>query len=222
MTAPRRGRPPRITPELILDAVDRRPDSSWTVTSIAAELGVSEPAIYYHFPSKQALLFALGARVLNELEMPSPDLAWEPWLEELAHRTLALYRHHWVWQDVNVALIVTAQPAGVRLLDRILSHLVACGFTLQKAAIATASVLTVVEAVGKAPRHLQGPALEDDSARRRDIAQVSDAPLAASLYGDPSSQDVDSTLRQMLAVVLSGIRVELAPRKSARGRRVRS
>jgi TetR/AcrR family tetracycline transcriptional repressor len=218
VTAPRRGRPPLVTPEAILDAVGSKQGLDWTMAGIAAELGVSEPAIYYHFPSKQALLFALGARVVSELELPSSDLEWEPWLEEFAHRMLGLCRSRPFLQDLDMAMVIGAQPAGVRLLEHILGHLVGCGFTLDDAAVACASVVAVVQPHVAGPSAV-GPA---DLATVRDVAVVANAPLVASYYADPEALDPDAAFRQMLAVALSGIRHELAPQPSSRRRRVRA
>lgn len=40
-----------------------------TLQKLAKRVGVSAPALYHHFASKQALLFALGEAAIDELEM---------------------------------------------------------------------------------------------------------------------------------------------------------
>ena len=191
------------------------------MAGIAAGLGVSEPAIYYHFPSKQALLLELGAHLLGTLQLPPSNLDWEPWLEEFAHEVLAFARSHRLLHDLDLGLVITAQSTSVRLLDQILGQLVQCGFTLESAALACGAVLAVVQPFAAMQAKATG-VTSDDHAMRHDIAVVAHAPLAAALYADPRSLNVEENLAGLLRVVLSGIRVELAPKAVARGRRGRA
>ena len=214
----RRGRPPRVSRETILDAVDARGDADWTMAGIASELGVSEPAIYYHFPSKQALVVALGARVLGEFQLPQPREDWEPWLEEFAHRLLAVYRGHPFLQDVDMASVVTLQPGSMHLLEDVLGYLVSCGFTLQDAVYAVHLVMTVVQQFGGTGARSSAQDAED----LRAAATAADAPLAADVYANPGLWDLDATLHGLLRVCLAGIRTELAPRRTRPGRWKRS
>src|SRR5690554_3775836 len=119
-TAPRRGRPPRVTPQAILDAVDAKGASDWTMASIAAELGVSEPAIYYHFSSKQALLAALGARVIADFPLPPRSTDWEQWLTDFALALLDCCRQHPFLLDIDMATAATNQPGSIGLMEELL------------------------------------------------------------------------------------------------------
>ena len=82
----RGGRPPRIRPEEILDVVATRIDEAWTMAGIARELGVSEAAIYYYYPTKADLLVALGQRLFSRLELPRAHGNWQTWLAETGLR----------------------------------------------------------------------------------------------------------------------------------------
>ena len=195
-----------MTADDILDAVDRHRDSAWTMASIAKELGVSEPAIYYHFPSKHALLVELGARVMRTLQLPSDDLDWEAWLEAFALEFVAVVRRHPFLHDVDMAAVVTLQPTSVGLVDKALETLVARGFDLEPAALALQTVLLVAQALSAPTRLVETAVLHD-------IASVTDAPLAKALYADAASLDPDRILRRLLQVALAGIRVELAPQQ---------
>ena len=206
---PRRGRPPRVTREDILDAVDTGGDS-FTMAGLAQELGVSEPAIYYHFPSKEALLIELGARVLSELHLPDPTLGWEPWLEQFARALLELYQRHPALHDVDMSVIIASQPAMVRLVDQVLRNLVDRGFPLQLAAVAIQTVLTVAQPYAKAANAQDQSTLNARQATLRDIALVADAPIAAALYSETPTYDTDALLQQQLRIVLAGIRAELS------------
>jgi len=212
--APRRGRPPKVSPEAILDAVDNKRDGDWTMASIAAELGVSEPAIYYHFPSKHALLVALGARVIGQLPMPAPSDDWEAWLGAFAQEALDFCRAHPFLADVELSAIAMQQTASVRLLDELLRHLVGHGFATEDALIAVTGVMLVVQ-------QFAHPPLVDLDAQRPHLAalaQASGAELADGVYRTDQYWEADEGFRRVLRVVLAGIRAELAPRRGRRAR----
>lgn len=55
-----------------------------TMRSLAAELGTSAPAVYYHVPNKQALLDLVAEALLREVRIPGPDSgSWQQRLIEL-------------------------------------------------------------------------------------------------------------------------------------------
>jgi TetR/AcrR family transcriptional regulator, tetracycline repressor protein len=210
--APRRGRPPKVSPEAILDVVDAKQSSDWTMASIAAELGVSEPAIYYHFPSKQALLVALGARVVGQLPVPAATENWEEWLGAFAEAALDYCRAHPFLADVELSAVAMQQTASVRLLDELLQRLHGYGFEKDSALMALAAVMVVVQ---QFTRTEVLASVQHD--RLTALARESGATLAEDAYRDGRYLDVDETFRRMLRVVLAGIRTELAPR--GRGRK---
>lgn len=71
-TAPRRGRPPRLSRDTILDAalalLDRTPREPLTVARIAAEVGAVPAALYRHFASLDELLDGVLARALGGVD----------------------------------------------------------------------------------------------------------------------------------------------------------
>jgi TetR/AcrR family tetracycline transcriptional repressor len=72
--APRRGRPPRLSREAILDAalllLDRAPREPLTVARIAAAVDAVPAALYRHFASVDELLDGVLARALAGVEEP--------------------------------------------------------------------------------------------------------------------------------------------------------
>lgn len=73
---PRRGRPPRIGLEAILDAASRlsreHGPRGVTMRAIAQTLEVDPAALYGHVDSKEALLRALSVRAAEQLTLPDP------------------------------------------------------------------------------------------------------------------------------------------------------
>jgi AcrR family transcriptional regulator len=209
-----------VTREAILDAVDTGGET-FTMAGLASQLNVSEPAIYYHFPSKEALLVELGARVLGELQLPDRALDWEPWLEQFARGLMELYQQHRALHDVDMTLIIASQPAMVRLVDQALGQLVRHGFPLPLAAVALQTALTVVQPYAtRVPADVEE--LHATQSTLRDIALVADAPLAAALYDDAKGYDVETVLQQQMRIVMTGIRAELEGTTTRRGRSKRS
>jgi AcrR family transcriptional regulator len=214
--APRRGRPPRVTPQAILDAVDAKDGSDWTMASIAAELGVSEPAIYYHFASKQSLLTALGTRVIGEFQLPPRSPDWEQWLTDVALALLDCCRQHPFLLDIDMATAATNQPGSIGLMEELLGQLVSCGFTVEGAATACEMVMLVVQAVALAPESDDAQLLREQD-RLLGLAAEADAQLAAQAYAMPA-WGADGHLRRLLPVALAGIKAQLAPAPRRRGR----
>jgi TetR/AcrR family tetracycline transcriptional repressor len=56
-----------------------------TIRRIADELGVKNPALYWHFRNKQEIVNRMAARLLGKLAEADIDgTAWRPWLEGMA------------------------------------------------------------------------------------------------------------------------------------------
>jgi AcrR family transcriptional regulator len=92
MTEPRRrGRPARIDLDRIVAVAAATDPAALTMAGVAAELGVSTPALYRWVSDREALLDLVAAhvatRVLPDL-VPGPD-TWRTWLSEWAHRLRA-------------------------------------------------------------------------------------------------------------------------------------
>jgi TetR/AcrR family tetracycline transcriptional repressor len=201
-----------VSKQAILDAVETKGRADWTMAGVASELGVSEPAIYYHFPSRQALLEALAARVVADLPLPPRSSDWEGWLTAFAESLMGCYRRHPLLKDVDMAAATATQPASVSLLEELLGQLVSCGFTVEDAATACAMVFVVVHAAAPAPT---GDQLERE--RRRLLELSAEAPLASKVYA-PETWTEFQPLPRLLSIALAGIRAELAPAQRRRGR----
>ena len=85
--APRGGRPARapLSREAIVDAalrvVDREGSSGLSMRRVAEELGTGPASLYWHVPSKDALIDLVIDRVAAEVPIPEPDP--EHWQEQL-------------------------------------------------------------------------------------------------------------------------------------------
>jgi AcrR family transcriptional regulator len=152
----RGGRPPRIRPEEILDVLGTRIDNSWTMASIALELGVSEAAIYYYFPTKTDLQAALGQRLFSRLDLPRVHGSWEAWLAETG---LCLY-DFFVQSPLmsNASIDLLGDTAGEALpTESLLADLVSLGFSLDSSDTVITTILVLASGHASMAVYLDEP-----------------------------------------------------------------
>lgn len=207
---PRRGRPPRIDREEILDAVITRLDLGWTMASVARDLGVSEPTIYYYFPTKQDLQSALGERLLDELSRPVFDGDWAAWLIETAEAFYAHVLRYPFLLDVQTALPLASGRGNLLLLEESLAVLTSAGFTIADASSAIVLVLAVVTQHATSVVNWQRLAGEDIRTRVTELARTHQASRSLDLYQSDEPWDFAAQFSRALTIVVAGIRAELA------------
>ncbi|WP_067651962.1 TetR/AcrR family transcriptional regulator [Nocardia harenae] len=125
----RRGRPVALDRETVVAATDRMlaadGAAGFSMRRLAGHLGVSTAAIYHHFPTKNALFFAvLDARAAT---LPRPELPADP-RERLAaivgYLIDTLHQLPWV-----VDLLITGESYG-RAAMWIIDEFISCATTL--------------------------------------------------------------------------------------------
>jgi AcrR family transcriptional regulator len=83
--APRRGRPPRATPEQIVDAavalVLAEPDEPLTMARVSNAVGLTPMALYRHFKDRDELMDEVVGRILLERNAAIPREG--PWQDQL-------------------------------------------------------------------------------------------------------------------------------------------
>lgn len=140
----RRGRRPQISAEDILEAATRRIGTEWTVAAVAADLGVTDAAIYRYFPSRKAILVEVGNRRIAQLAVPQYGGDWRAFLDELA----------WSWYDLYLefpAFLDLGTWAGLSSADsqdywdRVLREVLAAGFS----EVDTATVVSLLQAISR-------------------------------------------------------------------------
>lgn len=79
------GRPAKISRERILEVARQLDAGELTFSRIAEKLGVRQPALYYHFESREELLHELALELAKEFNLkPGNPKKWRQWLEETA------------------------------------------------------------------------------------------------------------------------------------------
>lgn len=197
----RRGRPPKISAARILDVARARPDTSWTLAELAAELGVTEPALYYYFPNKQAVLRALGDAVVAELTLPVCEDDWQQWLRAVAVELFELGIRNQGLSGADSSNLIGSGPANLRLGDELLATLTRCGFELEEAGIASSLVVNVAVTYAR----LIPTADADVRVELLALAEAEGVDHVAELYRRETSFDVRGQFEAALDIVIQGV-----------------
>lgn len=177
-----------------------------TLRKLAARLGVRQPTLYWHLPSKAALVTELAEAILGqefcELSPPAPRERWQDWLGGLAGRLRRALLAHPDGARVLSAAQLSLKMAGIS--EHAMSTLVARGVPLRRARVI---VLTV-------ERFTVGHVLEEQAPRPAPD-EVSGFDMAAFAERHPTvmagiteyfrpGRTVDDLFRDCLEVVIAG------------------
>jgi len=179
-----------------------------TTRKLAARLGVQSPTLYWHVPSKAALVTALAEAILDQefpdLTPPDPDEPWQGWLGGLAERLRRALLAHPDGARILSAAQLCRRLAAISELA--MSTLVARGVPLRQARVI---VLTV-------ERFTVGHVLEEQAPRPdADADAMKDFDMAAFAERHPTmvagiaeyfqdGRTVDDLFRECLDVVIEG------------------
>jgi AcrR family transcriptional regulator len=140
----RPGRPPTVSRDQVIDAAVRLAEQvgldRFTMSQLAAELGVAQMTAYHHVGNRAALAGLVVERLLERVEIPDPDDGpWDAQLKALE----ASVRH----QLGSVGGITTALGADLgavsrRLADAVLAILDRAGFDESTALLAYGAMFT--------------------------------------------------------------------------------
>lgn len=136
----RRLRRGTLTAQLIVDAamkiLDDSDASKLTFSTLGRELGASPTAMYRHFSDREAILDAVGDRLvaLSIANFEQHD-QWENSLRDLAWRAWDTYALHPI-AATSTYYRLTRQPNELRAVDAILGALFEAGLSLDQAALA--------------------------------------------------------------------------------------
>lgn len=143
MSAPRLGRPPRVSRAAIIDAVLELGFEPGTVTGIAAHLGVDPSTLYRHIESRSDMLDAAAGAAIDRASWPAvPDTAdeWRPFLEEYATQIWRLFSDR-PGLAIHLRTAQTVPPQLVRHTLLVVAYLHdRVGLTVDEAAVVVDTV----------------------------------------------------------------------------------
>jgi TetR/AcrR family transcriptional regulator, tetracycline repressor protein len=187
-----------------------------TMRRLAAELGVQNPALYWHFRNKQQLLVEMSDAIQfsDEHAPPRDGETWQDWLTGRARQRRKLLLAH-----RDGARLVASTRAGITILRRFdeeLTAMTARGFEPLAAVRAITTVshyITgfVLEEQAERQRHTQTPLDEAGEAELAGLTALgSHSPLTAAireggdLHGDAAFDDG-------LRILVAGIAATIDP-----------
>jgi AcrR family transcriptional regulator len=213
---PRRGRPPRLSRDRIVDAaldlVDRSGLQGLTMRALAHELGADPMAVYRHVRDKDELLGAMCDRLLVALDPIDLDGRWEPQLRRLAEQVRERFAARPALLPALAAAPVT--PTSLLIAADTISLLVRAGASARDAATGVNGVFSYV--LGYAVLEAAVPPPADHAALR--------AAALAHLDTDEPPAHLDEAIDLMrdpgdfgagLELVLGGLRTRLGREESA-------
>jgi TetR/AcrR family tetracycline transcriptional repressor len=214
---PRRGRPPRLSRDLIveaaLDLVDRSGLQGLTMRALAHELHVDPMAVYRHVRDKDELLGAMCDRLLFGLDPIDLDDGWEPQMRRLAEQVRERFAARPALLPALAAAPVT--PTSLLIAAETVALLVRAGASARDAAAGVNAVFSYV--LGYAVVEAAVPPVPDHAALR-------DAVLAHLGTNEPPPPHLDAAIELMsdpgdfhtgLDLVLDGLRARLGREGSA-------
>jgi len=196
----RRGRPARLSPEVIVTAalalLDREGADALTMRRLGGELGVEAMSLYRHIADRSALLDALAAHLAGEIE-PNPGEDWADALRTFAGELRSLARRH----PAAFALVgvrVLGTPSELRPIEDVLASLRRSGFTPARAIFAYRLVASYAR--GYALSEIAGFAIEAPG----------EVPLPAvrSLGRRLASEPTEANFRAGVETIIAGLRAE--------------
>ncbi len=164
----------RVTKEVGLDGL--------TMRALAGELGVTPMALYHHVPNKDALLQLVADTVIDEVDVPPPEVG--PWDVRLTVLARDLRARVSAFPGVGAYLLGSdvLTPGTDRLVAGAIAMLVSAGFTEHDAALAFTAVHNYLLGRLSVEATLRGARLARLRARRAGTPEPPGARLPADEY----------------------------------------
>lgn len=122
---------PALTREAIVEAAIKLLDSSdlenFSMRNLAKELGVYPTAIYWHIPSRNAVINAVISTIMDDLTPPQSE-DWKAWMKTLFRRYRAIIKRHPNISPLIGVQLVSNASVDLDLIEGILQALVSAGF----------------------------------------------------------------------------------------------
>ena len=114
-----------------------------SMRKLAAELGAAPMSLYWHVPTKDALIELCLDEIYGELDLPVADADWEPALRGMMHslRHLALKHPWWVR---GIGEFNSIGPNAVAMADSMLEPMLRAGLSMAAAAQSVSTVSSYV------------------------------------------------------------------------------
>ncbi len=200
---------PRLTYEGIVDAasdlIAAEGFRGLSMRKLGERLGCAAMSLYRHFATKEELLSVLADRLVAEVKLPDPELAWDARITDYFVKVEQLFRHHPELAEISARQHLNS-TAAFRGVEMVLGALREAGLDSEQAVSAwyALTFFTAGFAQRRATEHAERD--RDGGRRRRIGALPRDGfehfhEIAAMYTGGLSDQDFESALHVVLAGV---------------------
>jgi AcrR family transcriptional regulator len=204
----RRGRPPRISQERIIDAAIELGLDAFSMQGIAGHLGVTTPALYSHVGGRDEVLALVNTELLRRMtDLSSPADHWRDWLADFA----AEVRDH-LAPSASALLVDLRGPATTVRLgvgERGLRLLLDAGFTPTQAGRAVWLVFRMALTAGAGQGAAALAGFLDDTGAVLGPGPSGAFPATRTVHAALAADGTDDTFAFDLQVVLDGIARQL-------------
>ncbi|NQE63781.1 tetracycline resistance transcriptional repressor TetR [Caulobacter sp. RHG1] len=191
-----------------LDVLNEVGVDALSTRAIAQRLGVRQPALYWHFANRRALLDALNLEILARGHTRSQPIAGEPWQTFLRENGRSFRRALLAYRDgARVHAGTEADPQDLEDVEAQIAYLVAAGFPVGRA-------MEVLVAIS---RYVVGCVLEEQAEPLDGEAEtevLDDAvqayPLLAQALASYRQSGYGTMFERGLDLIVSGAEVSLA------------
>lgn len=211
----RPGPAPRLSRDLIAEAVLGVGFEEVTVTAVAQRLGATHAALYRHVADRDDLVRAAIERVADRAPKPELGGDWEQLLRGEAWVRWRIYTEYPGIRQAISGLTGAADPFAERSLP-IMRHLADLGFPPAAALLATDTVIDLVDQSSMTAVNIRRAGPEETAQRLSQYFPDAegDAEFRRVAY-EAMVEDPDAWFARKLDVLLAGIRVTLAPGTAA-------
>jgi TetR/AcrR family tetracycline transcriptional repressor len=197
----------KLDSEVILEAalalLDEVGMDKLSTRLLAERLGVQQPALYWHFKNKRALLDAMNGEILrraHERRLPLPDESWDTFLRENARsfRRALLARR----DGARLRAGSEPDPGDLEMVEAQLAAVVSRGMPATQA-------MALMIALG---RYTVGCVLEEQAAQRQQTldAAAASRPLLAEAFASYRKAGPDAMFEIGVDLMLEGAKGRLA------------
>ncbi|WP_112269039.1 TetR/AcrR family transcriptional regulator [Lentzea terrae] len=212
---PGSGQPLGLSREAIvrkaLEVLDEHGLQKLSMRKLAAELGAAPMSLYWHVPTKDALLELCLDEIYGELDLPAPDADWEPALRALMHslRRVALKHPWWVR---GIGEFTTIGPKAVAMADSMLEPMLRTGLSMAAAAKSVSTVSSYV--IGYAIAEVNFSARGGMDAPPPDLGKIAELyrekhPRYVEMLNDQAVWSLEGQFEFGLNCVIDGIKARV-------------
>ncbi|GGU62957.1 TetR/AcrR family transcriptional regulator [Lentzea flava] len=213
---PGSGQPLGLSREAIvrkaMEMLDEHGLAKLSMRKLAAALGAAPMSLYWHVPTKDALIELCLDEIYGEFDLPEPDADWEIALRGMMHtlRRLAL-KHPWWLRGMGEFTAIG--PKAVAMADAMLATMQTAGLATAAAARSVSTVSSYV--VGYAMAEVNFIARGKMDTPPPDMGKIADLyrdqhPHYVEMLGEQELWSLEGQFEFGLDCVIDGIKARVA------------